>query len=136
MSEILDNIYIWVFLVNRESVLLLAFVKYALYSHCTEICIFLYFLEAENPCFVTKNCSKCSLFVYLFCPKISTIDSRKTSIIQERLVAESCPTSRLIAFLMLYRLVCNIRSYFNELILARSAYSYDIILFITEVPII
>ena len=28
MSEILDNIYIWVFLVNSESVLLLAFVKY------------------------------------------------------------------------------------------------------------
>ena len=28
MSEILDNIYIWVFLVNTESVLLLALVKY------------------------------------------------------------------------------------------------------------
>ena len=28
MSEILDNIYIWVFLVNIESVVLLAFVKY------------------------------------------------------------------------------------------------------------
>ena len=32
MSEILDNIYIWVFLVNSESVLLLTFVKYMLFS--------------------------------------------------------------------------------------------------------
>ena len=30
MSEILDNIYIWVFSVNIQSVLLLAFVKYKL----------------------------------------------------------------------------------------------------------
>ena len=60
MSEILDNIYISVFLVNSESVLLLAFVKYMLYSHFTENYIFLYFLEAKNPCFMTKNCSKSS----------------------------------------------------------------------------
>ena len=33
MSEILDNIYIWVFLVNSKSVLLFAFVKYMLYSY-------------------------------------------------------------------------------------------------------
>ena len=31
-----------------------------LYSHFTQNCIFLYFLEAKNPCFVTKNCSKSS----------------------------------------------------------------------------
>ena len=60
MLEILDNVYIWVFLVNSESVLLLAFVKYMLYSHFTQNCIFLYFLDARNPCFVTKNCSKSS----------------------------------------------------------------------------
>ena len=30
MSEILDNIYIWVFSASIESVLLLAFVKYTL----------------------------------------------------------------------------------------------------------
>ena len=40
MSEILDNIYISVFLVNSEGVLLLAFVKYMLYSHFTQNCIF------------------------------------------------------------------------------------------------
>ena len=31
-----------------------------LYSYCTQNCIFLYFLEAKNPYFVTKNCSKSS----------------------------------------------------------------------------
>ena len=41
MSKILDNIYIWVFLVNSECVRLLAFVTYMFYSHCTENCIFL-----------------------------------------------------------------------------------------------
>ena len=41
MSEILDNIYIWVFLVNTESVLLLALVKYILCSHVTQNCILL-----------------------------------------------------------------------------------------------
>ena len=62
MPEILDNIYIWVFLVNSESVLFLAFVKYMLYSHLlkTKNCIFFYFLEAKSPCFVTKYWSKFS----------------------------------------------------------------------------
>ena len=59
MSEILDNIYIWVFLVNIESVLLLALVKYVLCSHFTQKYI-LYFLEANNPYFVTKSCWKSS----------------------------------------------------------------------------
>ena len=60
MCEILGNIYISVFLVNSESVLLLAFVKNMLCSHFTKNCVFSYFLEAKNPCFVTKNFSKCS----------------------------------------------------------------------------
>ena len=55
MSSILDNVYIWVFLVNSESVLLLC---------CTAIILktvfFLYFLDAKNPCFVTKNYLKSS----------------------------------------------------------------------------
>ena len=66
MSEILDNIYIWVFSINSESVLLLALVKYMLYSHFTQNCIFLYFLEAKNPCFVTKNCSKFSYICVIY----------------------------------------------------------------------
>ena len=60
VSENLDNIYIWVFLVNIESVLLLALVKYMLCSHFTQNCIFLCFLEAKNSYFVTKNCWKSS----------------------------------------------------------------------------
>ena len=60
MSEILDSIYIWVFLVKIESVLLLALLKYMLCSQFTQNCIFLYFLVAKNPYFVTKNCWKFS----------------------------------------------------------------------------
>ena len=63
MLEILDSIYIWVFLVNSESVLLLAFVKYMSYSHFTENCIFFVLLEAKNFCFVTKKLFK--IFLYL-----------------------------------------------------------------------
>ena len=60
MSKILGSIYLWVFFVNNESVLLLALVKYMLCIHFTQNFIFLYFLEAKNPCFVTKNCWKSS----------------------------------------------------------------------------
>ena len=45
------------------------------------------------------------IFMYLFCPKSSTIDSRKTPITRDWLVIESCPTPLWIEFLMLYRLV-------------------------------
>ena len=65
MSEILDNIYIWVFLVNIESALLLALVKYMLCSHFTQNCIVLYFLEANNPYFMMKNCWKSSYICVL-----------------------------------------------------------------------
>ena len=63
-----------------------------------------------------------SVLCYLFCPKNSIIDSRKTSITQEWLVVESCSTPRWIAFLMLYQLVYNLYSNFNELNLAWSVY--------------
>ena len=123
MSEILDKIYIWVFLVNSESGPLLVFVKYMLYSPCSENCIFLYFLEAKNPCFVTKSCSKSSyICAFILSKKQHNFVSKKTFITLERLVVESCPTPRWMAFLMLYQLVYNIRSCFNELILAWSAY--------------
>ena len=50
--------------------LLLALVKYMLYSRFTQNCIFLYFLEAKNPYFVTKNCWKSSyVFVFLLSKK-------------------------------------------------------------------
>ena len=122
MSEILDNIYIWVFLVNIESVLLLALVKYMLCSHFTQNCIFCTFWRLKILVLWRKIVENLLIFVYLFCPKNGAIDFTETLITQERLVVESCPTPRWIAFLMFYRLVYNIRSHFNELILAWSAY--------------
>ena len=119
MSEILDNIYIWLVLVNSESVLLLAFVKY---DHFTQNRIFCTFWRLKILVLWRKIAQNLLIFVYLFCPKNSTTDFTKTFITQEWLVVESCPTPRWIAFLMLYRLVYNIRSHFNELILAWSAY--------------
>ena len=111
-------------LVNSESVLLLAFVKYMLYSQFIENCIFCTFWRLKTLVLWRKTVQNLLIFVYLFCWKNSTVDSRKTSINQERLVVESCPTPRWIPFLMLYRLVYNIRSNFNELILAWRAQYY------------
>ena len=122
MFKILDNIYIWVFLVNIESVLLLALVKYMLCSHFTQNCIFCTFWRLKILVLWRKIVENLLIFVYLFCPKNGAIDFTKTFITQEWLVVESCPTPLWIAFLMLYRLVYNIRSHFNELILAWSAY--------------
>ena len=110
MSQILDNIYIWLFLVNIESVLLLALVRYMLCSHFTQNCILLYFLEAKSPYFVTKNCWKSS-YICVF------ILSRKRRNWFHKNPHNSgtvgCPTPRWIAFLMLYRLVYNIRFHSN-----------------------
>ena len=126
MSEVLDNIYIWVFLVKIQSILLLTLVKYMLCSHFTQNCILLYFLEAINPYFVTNIFL--NFFLYLciyFVQKAAQLISQNL-LTQEWLVVESCPTPRWIAFLMLYRLVYNIRSRFNELILVCSAYCFKI----------
>ena len=80
MSKILDNIYISVILVNIESVLLLALVKYMSCSHFTQNCILLYFLEAKNPYFVTKNCSKSSyICVFILSKKTVQLISQETS---------------------------------------------------------
>ena len=69
MPKTLDNIYIWVFLVNSESVLLLAFVNYMLYIDFAQNCIFLYILGAKNPCFATKNLSKPSCICVFILPQ-------------------------------------------------------------------
>ena len=98
MSEILDYIYIWVFLVNIESVLLLALVKYMLCSHFTQNCILLYFMEAKNLILWRKIVENLLIFMYLFCPKNGAIDFTKTFITQEWLVVESCPTPCWITF--------------------------------------
>ena len=59
MSEILGNIYIWVFSINGESVLLLALVKYMLCSHFTQNCIFCTFWRL-------KILALLKIFVYLY----------------------------------------------------------------------
>ena len=122
ISEILDNIYTWVFSINSESVLLLALVKHMLCDHFTQNCIFCAFWRLKILVLRGKIVENLLIFVYLFCPKNGAIDFTKTLITKERLVAESCPTTCWIAFLMLYRLVYNICPHFNELVLAWSAY--------------
>ena len=111
MSEILGNIYIWVFSINSESVLLLALVKYMLCSHFTQNCIFCTFWRLEILVLRRKIVENLFIFVYLFCPKSGAIDFTKTFITQEWLVVENCPTPSWITFLMLYRLVYNIFSF-------------------------
>ena len=119
MSEILNNIYIWVFLVNSESVQLLAFVKYIFYRHCTsKLYFFCTFWRLKILVLWQKIIHNLRIFVCLFCPKNSTTDFGKSFITQERSVLKSCLTPRWIAFLLLCRLVYKIHSHFNELILA------------------
>ena len=62
---------------------------------------FLYFFEAINLVLRRKIVQNLLIFAYLFFPKSSTIDSRKSSITLEWLAVESCPTPRWIGFLML-----------------------------------
>ena len=50
---------------------------------------FLYFLEAKNPCFVTKICWKSSYICAFIFPKNGAIDFTKTFTSQEWLVVES-----------------------------------------------
>ena len=99
--------------VFNEQWKLVALVKYMLYSHFTENCIFCTFWRLKILVLWRKIVENLLIFVYLFCPKNGAIDFTKTFITQEWLVVESCPTPRWIAFLMLYRLVYNIRSHFN-----------------------
>ena len=72
IPEILDNIYIWVFSVNIESVLLLAFVKYTLQPVSSRL-YFSYFLKAKSPFIWRKNFQNLLIFVYLFCPKTTQL---------------------------------------------------------------
>ena len=103
MSEILDNIFLWVFSIKSESILLLALVKYMFCSHFTQNCIFCTFLRQKTLVLWQKIVENLLIFVYLFCPKNGAIDFTKPFITQEWLVVGSCPTPRWITFLMLYR---------------------------------
>ena len=91
---------------------------YMLCSYFTRNCIFFgTFWKLKIFVLWQKFFENLLIFVSLFYPKNGAIDSTKTFLTKEWLVVESCPTSHWIAFLMLYRLVYNIRSHFNELIL-------------------
>ena len=120
MSEISGNIYIWVFSINSENVRFLALVLCCL-SMLLKTVFFVLFWRLKILVLWRKIVENLLIFVYLFCPKNGAIDFTKTFITQERLVVGICPTPRWIAMLMFYRLVYNICSHFNELILARSA---------------
>ena len=125
MSEILDNVYIWVFLVNIDSVLHLALVRYMMCSHFTQNCIFLYFLDAKNPYFVTKNCSKTFYISVFILSKKRRNWFHKNPHNPGTVGRSKLPSSslnRIVNVLLMNRLVYNICSHFNELILARSAY--------------
>ena len=93
-------------------------------THCTQNCIFCTFRRLKKTCFVTKNYSESSYICVFILSKSSLIDSSKTPITQEWLVVESCSTPLWIAFLMFNRLVYNIPSHFNELILVWSGYDH------------
>ena len=122
MFKILDNVYNWVFLVNSESEICFCQIRFiAIFLKTVFFCTF---PRLKIIVLWRKIVQNLLIFVYLFCPKNSTTDFTKTFITQEWLVVESWPTSRWIAFLTLYRLVYNIGSHFNELILAWSAYFY------------
>ena len=105
--------------ISIDRFLLVAVVKYILsqiYSHCIQNCTFWYFMEiVETFVFWRKYFQSLLIFMFFFIPK------PVISITQEWLVVESCVTPQWITFLMFYRLVYNIHSHLNELILAWSA---------------
>ena len=107
------QVYIWVFSINSECVLLLALVKYMLCSRFSQNCIFGTFWRLKILALWQKIVENLFIFVYLFCPKNGAINFTKTFITQEWLVEESSSTPRWITFLMLHRLVYNLPCHFN-----------------------
>ena len=84
--------YLWLsILVNSESVVLLAFVKYMLCSHCTQSCIFCTF-GGKKPLFSDEKLFKIFLYFCIYFVQKQHNYSRKSSINQEQLDVESCPT--------------------------------------------
>ena len=87
MSEILDNIYIWVFLVNIESVLLLALVKYMLCSHFTQN-FFFTFWRLKIHVLWRKIVENLLIFVYLFCQKNGGMVGHNSGMVGRRKLLE------------------------------------------------
>ena len=66
---ILNNIYIWVFSINNETVLLLALVKYMLCSHFTQNCIFCTFWRRKILVLWRREIVENLIFVYFILSK-------------------------------------------------------------------
>ena len=111
-----------VLLVNIESALLLALVKYMLCSPFTQNCILLYFLETKNPYFVTKNFWKSSYICVFILSKKWDNWFHKNLHNSGMVGGRKLPDPRWITFLMPYRLVYSMHSHFIQLILAWSTY--------------
>ena len=124
MSKILDNIFVWVFSVNSESILLLAAVKYKFIVIVLKT-TFLYFLEAKNPCFVTKNCWKSSYICLSILSQNRAINFSKnlqnSGMVGRRKLPDPLLNCMMVRWPFILWLLYNIRSHFNELILAWSA---------------
>ena len=105
ITEILDNIYICVFSINSESVLLLASVKYMLCSHFTKNCIFCTFWRLKTLVLWRENVQKSSFIFAFILSKKPQNWFHETFITQEWLVVESCLTPWWITYLMLYPLL-------------------------------
>ena len=101
MSKILGNIY------DRSIVIVFGTV------------VFSSFWSLWNHFFWQKKFQNI-IFLFSFSPKNSKTGSRKTSITQELLAIESCPTPRWVTFLIFCRLVYDVSSHLNDLILAQS----------------
>ena len=127
-SEILGNIYIWVSLVNIESVLLLALVKCMLCSHFTQNCILWYFLEAKNTYFETKNCW-ISSYICVF-----ILSKKRLNWFYKDLHNSGMVGRRKLPYPLLNRIFnalsigVIVRSHFNELILTWSTYTCEAII--------
>ena len=76
-------------------------------------------LEIVETCFLMKNVSKSYIYVF-FLSKNSRTGSSKTSVTQELSVIESCPTPGWVTFFIFYRLIFDISSHLNDMILAWS----------------
>ena len=76
-------------------------------------------LEIVETCFLTKNLQNL-IFMFSFYPKNNRTGSSKTSVTQELSVIGSCPTSGWVTFFIFCRLIFDISSHLNDMILAWS----------------
>ena len=111
--------YLYLSVFSNYCVLLLASVKYMLCSYFNQSCILLYFLEAKNPYFVTKNCWKSSYICIFILSKKWSNWFQKNLHNSGMVARRKLPDPSLNGIFNAPSI--GIRSHFNELILAWSA---------------